>query len=113
MIGGAAGGGLTLWAHTISMAQFAGMLGTLQTGASLGVTGSGSDRPVVDQTGFAGYFDIDGMKWAPLTSASPSDSPDLPTLDTALAETLGLRLVATKGPVEVVVIDSIDRPSEN
>lgn len=109
-----AGGSMTLWARAISMAQLTGMLSSLinQTGAGINLTNT-SDRPVVDQTGFAGYFDIDAMKWAALTSAAPSDSPDLPTLDTALEETLGLRLVSAKGPVEVVVIDSIDRPSEN
>jgi uncharacterized protein (TIGR03435 family) len=73
------------------------------------------DRPVIDQTGFTGHFDIDNLKWsssqpAAADSSSPSDAP---SLETALGETLGLRLVATKGPVEVVVIDSIDRPSEN
>jgi len=70
------------------------------------------DRPMIDQTGFTGYFDVE-LKWAPLDSATTSDSSDLPSLATALEETLGIKLVATKGPVEIVVIDSIDHPSEN
>jgi uncharacterized protein (TIGR03435 family) len=71
------------------------------------------DRPVVDRTGFTGYFDVDELRWAALDTANPSESPDLPSLPTALEETLGIKLVATKSPVEVVVIDSIDHPSEN
>ena len=70
------------------------------------------DRPMIDQTGFTGYFDVE-LKWAPLDSATAPDSSDLPSLATALEETLGIKLVATKGRVEVVVIDSVDHPSEN
>ena len=74
-------------------------------------------RPVIDQTGFTGYFDIPDLSFAPLTIAAPSADPnttsDAPSLATALEETLGIKLVATKGHVEVVVIDSIDHPSEN
>jgi len=79
------------------------------------VSGQGDigDRPVIDQTGFTGNFNIDNLTWASLGSANSSDSPDLPSLGTALEETLGIKLVATKGPVEVVVIDSIDHPTEN
>lgn len=91
--------------------------GTTMTGlmrllsSQLGETGN---RPIIDQTGFAGFFDIDEMKWAALDSAAPSDSSsDLPSLTTALEESLGIKLLSTKGSVEVVVIDSIDHPTEN
>jgi len=77
--------------------------------SQLGETGS---RPIIDQTGFTGFFDIDELKWTSLTSTTAEPS-DLPTLPTALEESLGIKLVATKGPVEVVVIDSIEHPSEN
>ena len=76
-------------------------------------------RPVLDQTGFTGYFNIDDLTWAltsgPLAAATDASSADTsaPSLETALEETLGIKLVATKGRVEVVVIDSIDHPSEN
>jgi uncharacterized protein (TIGR03435 family) len=59
------------------------------------------------------------LKWAPqqLTSAPNADSAaaesDAPSIFTALEEQLGLKLVPAKGMVEVVVIDSIERPSEN
>lgn len=101
-------------AHAISMAQFAGVLGSL-----INLNGSGTNtadtggRPVLDQSGFTGNFDIDALKWSTPQSAGSDTPSDAPSLETALEETLGLRLVASKGLVEIVVIDSIDRPTEN
>ncbi len=73
-------------------------------------------KPILDKTGFTEHFDIANLQWAPLTAAvAPADNgaPDAPSLFTALEETLGLKLTPTRGPVEVLVIDSIDRPSDN
>jgi uncharacterized protein (TIGR03435 family) len=75
-------------------------------------------KPILDKTGFTDRFDIVNLQWANLTAAAiPADNgapdPDAPSLFTALEETLGLKLTPGKGPVEVLVIDSIDRPSEN
>ena len=88
-------------------------------------------RVVVDRTGFQGMFDAD-LEFAPdnTTFAGPPGSvpvpdgnrggrggsaatPDRPPISTALQEQLGLRLENTKRPVEVVVIDSVNRPSVN
>jgi uncharacterized protein (TIGR03435 family) len=69
------------------------------------------DRPVVDHTGFIGYFDVAGITWAPLGDALATGEPDAPALTTALEEELGLRLVPGKDPIEVLVIDSIERPT--
>jgi uncharacterized protein (TIGR03435 family) len=72
-------------------------------------------RMVIDRTGFLGTFDVD-LKWNPdetaadVTAAPSSDSP---SIFTALQEQLGLKLDSAKGPVEVLVIDHADRPSEN
>lgn len=77
------------------------------------VSGDISDRPIVDHTGFAGYFDITDLTWAPLGDAVATNAPDAPSLTLALEEKLGLKLVAAKDPIEVLVIDSIDGPSEN
>jgi uncharacterized protein (TIGR03435 family) len=79
------------------------------------------DRPVVDKTGLAGKYDFD-LEWADDETqfggqlrkrASADDGPDKPDLFAAVQQQLGLRLEATKGPVEALVIDKIERPSEN
>jgi len=74
-------------------------------------------RLVVDKTGLGGAYDL-SLKWAPMQAtapggASPSPDADGPSLFTAIEEQLGLKLVPTKGPGQVLVIDHIERPSEN
>ena len=83
-------------------------------------------RVVVDQTGLTGEYDFE-LNWTPDLGqgggpfggpidgpgAPPPANPGGPTLFTALQEQLGLRLEATKGPVEMVVIDRIEKPSDN
>jgi bla regulator protein blaR1 len=79
-------------------------------------------RTVVNQTALHGNYDFT-LHWtrerltAPAQQGSQpstlSTDPDGPPLFTALQEQLGLRLVSTKAPVEVLVIDYIERPSEN
>jgi uncharacterized protein (TIGR03435 family) len=75
--------------------------------------GDAGDRPIVDHSGFSGYFDVTDLTWAPLGDANAATSPDAPSLTVALQEKLGLRLVPAKDPIEVLVIDSIDRPTED
>ncbi|MGP8260259.1 MAG: TIGR03435 family protein [Acidobacteriaceae bacterium] len=71
------------------------------------------DRPIVDHSGFTGYFDVKNLTWAPLGNADATSTPDAPSLSEALQDKLGLKLVSAKDPIEVLVIDSIDRPSPN
>ena len=67
-------------------------------------------RPVQNQTGFASAFDFT-LRWAPDTNTGPLDRPSLPT---ALREQLGFRLEAQRRPLEVVVIDHVERtPLDN
>ena len=66
------------------------------------------DRPVVDHTGVKGVFDIT-LKGA----ASAMLQPDGPSLFTLVQEQLGLKLVSTKAPVDVLVIDHAEQPSTN
>jgi uncharacterized protein (TIGR03435 family) len=67
-------------------------------------------RPVVDKTDLDGRYDIT-LKW------TPEDRTDLsePTVSlfTALEEQLGLKLEATKGPIQILVIDHLEKPSDN
>ncbi|MEO6804075.1 MAG: TIGR03435 family protein [Granulicella sp.] len=66
-------------------------------------------RPVVDKTGLTGSYDLK-LDFAPDTA---TDSP-LPSIFTAIQDTLGLKLESQKVPVEVLVIDGVNRnPTEN
>jgi uncharacterized protein (TIGR03435 family) len=69
---------------------------------------TGIDRLIVDKTGLAGDYDFT------LNSSSSIDSDSTaPSIFTAIQEQLGLKLESTKGPVEVLVIDHIEKPSPN
>jgi len=68
-------------------------------------------RPVLDHTALTGDFALE-LKFTPLDSNGVGDS-NSPSLFTALEEQLGLKLEATKDSVEVLVIDSVQKPSEN
>jgi uncharacterized protein (TIGR03435 family) len=80
------------------------------------------DRPVVDKTGLAGNYSFtltytpevgQGARFGP---PAPDDSPTdagAPSIFTALREQLGLELKSAREPVEVLVIDHVERPSEN
>ena len=72
------------------------------------VIGPQVDRPVVDRTGLEGGFDFD-LDFAPLGPAAAAT--DAPSIFTALDEQLGLRLEPGRGPVDVLVIDSVARPN--
>lgn len=103
-----AAGGISLPVKNATMAEFASVM---QTGVL--------DRPVVDQTRIEGRYDF-VLKWAPDDSqfgghppaASPADTP-LPSLFTAIQEEVGLKLDAVKAPVDVLVIDHVEKPSAN
>jgi uncharacterized protein (TIGR03435 family) len=83
-------------------------------------------RTVVDKTGLTGKYDLE-LNWTPEQgegglgpppgAASPQaePAPDAtgPSIFTALQEQLGLKLQSTKGPVETLVIDHAEMPSEN
>ena len=84
-------------------------------------------RSVVDQTGLTGNYDY-SLNWTPdnapppMPGGGPEGGPSRsdnagdaagPSLFTAMQEQLGLKLEATKGMVDVIVIDHIDAPSEN
>jgi uncharacterized protein (TIGR03435 family) len=69
-------------------------------------------QQVVDQTGLKGVFDFT-LEWSPDEMRTGESAPG-PSLFTALQEQLGLKLEAKKGPVEVLVVDHIEKaPTEN
>ena len=76
------------------------------------------DRPVIDRTGLTNYFEIH-LRFSPETAAAPRPpstdpgAPDAPYIFQAIQEQLGLKLVPAKGPVDVLVIDHVERPSGN
>ena len=76
------------------------------------------DRPVMDRTGLTGTFDVvlaftpEGTLELPLPPGTqPRPDPDAPSIFTALREQLGLRLDSGRSAVEVLVVDSVQRPT--
>jgi uncharacterized protein (TIGR03435 family) len=80
------------------------------------------DRPVVDRTNLQGRYDFT-LTWTPdetqfasfgVRIPPPSGAADAPpALFTAVQEQIGLRFESVRAPVEVMVIDRVERPSEN
>ena len=73
-------------------------------------------RVVVDKTGLTGYYTLvlQSSATAPGIGAAPGDAAtttELPSVFTAVQEQLGLRLVSSRAPVQVLVIDSVERPT--
>jgi uncharacterized protein (TIGR03435 family) len=69
--------------------------------------------PVVNSTGLVGIFNFK-LSWTPeSTKAGTSGTIEGPSVFTAIQEQLGLRLRSQKAPVEILVIDHVERPSEN
>jgi uncharacterized protein (TIGR03435 family) len=70
-----------------------------------------ADRPVVDRTGFSGRYDFK-LQWT--RDETRTTSPDAPPgLFTAIQEELGLKLEPVKAPVDVLVVDKVERPGAN
>lgn len=79
------------------------------------------DRPVVNKTGVEGHFD-GRLKWNPDETqfavfgmkVVPSDAPDAPPpVYQAIQDQIGLKLESTKTQVDVMVLDHVEKPSEN
>jgi uncharacterized protein (TIGR03435 family) len=73
--------------------------------------GSRAGRIVIDRTALPGYYQLT-LKYDASRDGSTA-SPDVPSLFTALREQLGLRLEPGRAPIQALVIDHIERPSEN
>jgi uncharacterized protein (TIGR03435 family) len=68
-------------------------------------------RHVVDRTGLTGRYAFK-LEWWPVQMTPPADNT-VPSMFDALQEQLGLKLEPTKGPLEKVIVDHADRPTEN
>jgi uncharacterized protein (TIGR03435 family) len=84
----------------VTIGNFDGMLGSMREIES---------RKILDRTGLTGEYDLT-LKWASVDDPREADGP---SLFTAIQEQLGLKLESTRAPMEVVVVDHIERPSEN
>jgi uncharacterized protein (TIGR03435 family) len=78
----------------------------------------GLDRDIIDKTGIKGLFDLH-LEFSPdeatpgMAPGSPDDPGRGPSIFTAVQEQLGLKIERAKGPGEFLVIDHVERPSEN
>ena len=77
---------------------------------------SGLGRPVVNQTGLGGRYDL-VLEWMPELSGPvpPGSEPDsqAPPFLEALRDQLGLKLESTKAPIQSLIVDHVEQPSDN
>jgi uncharacterized protein (TIGR03435 family) len=108
-LGGSSGVAGVMCGRAVTMAQLTnGLSGAYQ-------------RPVVDMTGLEGRFDFDlgfrpenlGGPFVSFANRCPESTGDKPSMSTAFQEQLGIRIRAGEAPVEVLVIDSVERPTQN
>lgn len=99
------------------------MLGSVTMSMLATVLSRSVNRTVVDRTGLAGKFD-GSLEWTPdqMSTPPPGGAPpgglppppaDGPSIFTAVQEQLGLKLESARGPVDVLVIDHVERPTPN
>jgi uncharacterized protein (TIGR03435 family) len=104
--GGPGDGHATIGGRGVTMAEIANAL-TQQD--------SGVQRPILDQTGLPGKYDFVIV----FTPNSPMYSPEYlrqiggPTLEETLRDQLGLKMEATTGPVDILVVDRNEKPTLN
>jgi uncharacterized protein (TIGR03435 family) len=75
------------------------------------VLSGAADRPVLDETGLAGFYDFK-VEFARDPAAAIAES-NTTSIFTAVQEQLGLKLESRRAPIEVYVIESAERPTEN
>jgi|HubBroStandDraft_6_1064221.scaffolds.fasta_scaffold495208_1 uncharacterized protein (TIGR03435 family) len=99
--------GSHIWARSVSMEKFLSALAGPTDDPHV-------DRPIFDRTGLNGPLDFT-LDFAPTWAANTpaADQSALPSFFTALREQLGLELKPETGPVDVIVIDHVEMPSEN
>jgi uncharacterized protein (TIGR03435 family) len=81
------------------------------------------DRPVIDRTGLKGRFEVTLPSWNPTNpvgtqvrlddNLEPQPNPNDASIFTVLQESLGLKLDATRAPLDVYIVDHVERPESN
>jgi uncharacterized protein (TIGR03435 family) len=111
-------GGLLGLPPSVPSRQNLGARGVTMAFVANSITAMGNlDRPVFDKTGLTGTFDF-ALEWEPEPNpnqppaADPSDRSGPAFLD-ALQQQLGFKLDSQKGPVDVLILDHVEHPSEN
>jgi uncharacterized protein (TIGR03435 family) len=93
-----------------------GTLHSKGTGESIGdfvqLVGASADRPVLDKTGVSGFIDYDILITTPEGRNPSPDDTNKAILD-AVKDQLGLKLETAKEPIELLVVDRAEKPSEN
>ena len=89
-----------MWAVKFDMELFARFLG------------EELEFPVIDKTGLTGVYDFE-LSWNPDEGKPRGELDSRPSIFTALKDQMGLKLKRDKGPVEMVVVDSAEKASEN
>ena len=89
----------------VTMGGFAQLLSTI-----LMQMGGANSRQVIDMTGLAGFYEVK-LEWAPsdLSAQEPVDTVAGPSIYSAVQSQLGLKLEAHRGPMDVLVIDSVQK----
>jgi len=90
----------------LTMPELAALLGTFPV----------INAPVIDKTGLTGAYDFDVEFQGAAMAVSGTTSPaaaQRPLLPKALEEQLGLKLQRTEGPIEVVIVEGVERPTAN
>ena len=82
--------------------------GAMMESLAASMSGAGTGRTVIDSTGLPGYHEFT-LRFAPPGAASPTDNA--PSIFAALQEQLGLKLEPQRVPMELLVVEHIDRPS--
>jgi bla regulator protein blaR1 len=92
--------------------KVAGVNVTLEYLASVLSYWQGIDRAMVDRTGLTGKYDV-RLEYTPQIAGVEAEASAPPLIFTAVQQQLGLKLEATKAPVDVLVIDHVEEPSPN
>ena len=74
--------------------------------------GGRAGRIIIDRTGLAGHYELE-LRYSPDPGAPTDQNADAPSLFTALREQLGLQLDSARAPIQTLVIDHVEKPTDD